>query len=292
MKMRTAAAIALACTGMTALSGADAFPGNAPVAGTKQTAAPRQMEALGRGVVAIRQDDGRVFISWRLLATDPDELRFNLYRGAADAGQVKLNAEPLRGPTDFIDPDSNPAQPVSYFVRPVLGGQEQTASAAFVLKTNVPVRPYLSVPLQTLPGYTPNDASAGDLDGVTIFKWDYENSRQNELFSGTDYDCVSNNGSKSNPCLCADIVGDWREELMCRTRDNRELRIFTTTIPAARRCYTFMHDPVYRLGIACQNVAYNQPAHTGFYRGEGMAPPPRPAIVTPSAAVRNRATFP
>jgi len=46
-----------------------------------------------------------------------------------------------------------------------------------------------------------------------------------------------------------------------RTRDGRELRIFSTTIPATNRLPTFMHDPVYRLGIAWQNVAYNQPAH-------------------------------
>jgi hypothetical protein len=31
-----------------------------------------------------------------------------------------------------------------------------------------------------------------------------------------------------------------------------------------------MHDPVYRLGVAWQNVAYNQPAHPGFFLGEGM----------------------
>ena len=41
-----------------------------------------------------------------------------------------------------------------------------------------------------------------------------------------------------------------------------------------------MHDPIYRLGVAWQNVGYNQPAHTGFYLGDGMKPPPRPAIFT------------
>ena len=90
-----------------------------------------------------------------------------------------------------------------------------------------------------------------------------------------------NNGSKSNPCLYADILGDWREELIARTRDGRELRIFTSTILTARRFRTFMHDPVYRLSVAWQNVAYNQPTQTSFYMGEGMVPPPRPAITTP-----------
>ena len=39
-----------------------------------------------------------------------------------------------------------------------------------------------------------------------------------------------------------------------------------------------MHDPQYRLSVAWQNVAYNQPTHTGFYLGDGMATPPRPSI--------------
>ena len=106
------------------------------------------------------------------------------------------------------------------------------------------------------------------LNGVTISKWDYENTKEVRLFSGADFGCVSNNGSKSNPVLCADILGDWREEIIARTRDNKELRIFTTTIPTPHRFRTLMHDPVYRLGIAWQNVAYNQPAHTSFFLGE------------------------
>ena len=55
---------------------------------------------------------------------------------------------------------------------------------------------------------------------------------------------------------------------------------FTTTTPTEHRLCTLMHDPVYRLGVAWQNVAYNQPAHTGFYLGDGMKAPPRPAITT------------
>jgi rhamnogalacturonan endolyase len=38
------------------------------------------MEKLGRGVVAISQGDGKVFVSWRMLATDAENVAFNLYR--------------------------------------------------------------------------------------------------------------------------------------------------------------------------------------------------------------------
>jgi len=118
------------------------------------------------------------------------------------------------------------------------------------------------------------------LDGVTIDKWDYITGTATRLLSAEG--CSRNNGTKSNPCLYADILGDWREELIARTSDGKELRIFTTTILTDHRFYTFMHDPIYRLSVAWQNVAYNQPTQPGFYMGNGMAVLPRPSITTTS----------
>ena len=117
------------------------------------------------------------------------------------------------------------------------------------------------------------------LNGVNISKWMYDSSATKKIFDGKDFDCVSNNGTKSNPCLSVDLFGDWREEIICRTKDNQELRIFSTTIPTDKKFYTLMQDPQYRLSIAWQNVAYNQPPHTSFHMGEGMKQPPKPAIV-------------
>ena len=116
------------------------------------------------------------------------------------------------------------------------------------------------------------------LDGVNIDKWDYENSTSVRIFSGEDYQVLKNNGTKSNPCLSADILGDWREELLARSEDGQELRIFSTTIPTEHRLYTLMHNPHYRLSVAWQNVAYNQPPHTGYFLGEGMEKPELPDI--------------
>jgi len=42
--------------------------------------ASRQMELLGRGLVAVRRAAGEVYVGWRMLGTDPDEIAFNLYR--------------------------------------------------------------------------------------------------------------------------------------------------------------------------------------------------------------------
>ena len=85
-------------------------------------------------------------------------------------------------------------------------------------------------------------------------------------------------GSKATPSLSADILGDWREELLLPSKEGDEMRIYTTTIPTTHRMYTLMHDPQYRLSIAWQNVGYNQPPHTGFYMGYGMKKAPKPNI--------------
>ena len=589
--------------------------------------AERQMESLGRGVVAIPKDGGEVFVGWRLLGNDPDDIAFNVYRSSGSAAPVKLNAEPLRDATNFVDSGVHSQEGISYFVRTVRGGREGEESAPFRLPAGAPTTPYISIALQTLPGHTPNDASVGDVDGdgeyeiilkqvmrerdnsqagrtgetkleaykldgrflwrinlgkniregahytqfmvydldgdgkaevvcktadgtidgigtaignatadhrndagfildgpefLTVFEgatgkalatteyiplrgraadwgdnrgnrvdrflaavayldgsrpsvimcrgyytrtvlaaWNWRNRSlahvwtfdsddgtpgyrsyrgqgnhnlrigdvdgdgKDEIVYGacviddngkglystglghgdaihlSDIDpdrpglevfdiherprhpngaefrdaksgaliwgkpspdvgrgiaididprhrgyemwasgqgleglwnvkgeqiserkprscnfgvwwdgdllrellnsnriskwkweigtetnlvtaahCDSNNGTKSTPCLCADILGDWREEVIWRTTDCKELRIYTTTIPTEHRLYTLMHDPIYRLSVAYQNVGYNQPTQTGFYLGDGMSPPPRPAIVT------------
>ncbi len=600
--------------------------------GAQTGAAPvRQMEPLGRGLVAVHQGDGKVFVGWRLLGTDPDGIGFHLYRETGDEKPVRLTRAPLTAATHFIDEAADLRRPTAYFVRPMLDGREAAASAPVRLPADAPAQPYLAVPLRTLPGHTPNDVSVGDLDGdgeyelvvkqemrprdnahrgptgetkleayrldgtflwrinlgknvregahytqflvydfdgdgkaevmcktadgtvdgtgtvigdpeadhrnaagyvlkgteyLTVFagttgkalasadylpargrpaawgdsygnrvdrflacvayldgarpsavfcrgyytravlvawdwrdgkltrrwtfdsddgpttnrayrgqgdhsvsvadvdgdgrddivygasciksdgtglystglghgdalhvgdldpdrpglevfniherprheygvsfrdartgevlwgkpsadvvrgiaqdidprhrgcecwavggglrglwnargekvsdrrpraagfgvwwdgdplreilggtritKWDWQAEREVPLLTATG--CATNNASKANPALSADILGDWREEVIWRSVDNRELRIYTTTHPTQHRLYTLMHDPQYRLSVAWQNVGYNQPPHPGFYLGDGMQAPPRPRIAVRAAA--------
>lgn len=117
------------------------------------------------------------------------------------------------------------------------------------------------------------------LDSNRIDKWDYQNGVSKNVLTASG--AAANNGTKATPTLQADLLGDWREEVMWRAEDSSALRIYTTTIPTEHRLYTLMHDPVYRLGIAWQNVAYNQPPHTSFFLGDGMAEQPKPNMYTP-----------
>jgi large repetitive protein len=98
-----------------------------------------------------------------------------------------------------------------------------------------------------------------------IYEWDYENKKLVEIFRATG--TLTNNHTKGNPALQADIIGDWREELLLRSEDSTEYRLYTTSIPTTYRIPALMQDPIYRLGAAWQNVGYNQPPHTGFYLG-------------------------
>ncbi len=123
------------------------------------------------------------------------------------------------------------------------------------------------------------DALSEILNGVNVSKWMYDSSNTKTIFDARNFDCVSNNGTKNNPCLSADLFGDWREEIIARTKDSKELRIFTTTIPTEKKFYTLMQDPQYRLSIVWQNVAYNQPPHTSFFMGKDMPQPSKPNIV-------------
>ena len=102
------------------------------------------------------------------------------------------------------------------------------------------------------------------LDHSTVSKYDWQQQRVVEL---QHLDGQFNNGTKSNPCLAADLLGDWREEVLIRNRESTELRLYVSTSPTSYRINCLMEDIPYRLSVATQNVAYNQPAETGYYIG-------------------------
>ena len=217
---------------------------------------PAQVENLGRGVIAMRTGPGSVYVGWRLLGRDRAELAFNVYRAAGDGEPVRLNDTPISATTDFIDNTADLTQANAYTVRPVLSGTELAASAPFVLAANAPVQQYLNVPLQRPPGgnvevpagnptqavtYSPNDASAADLDGdgeyEIVLKWDPSNARDNASaglsgrqlidaykLDGTllwriDLGRNIRAGAHYTQFIVADLDNDGRAELACKTAD-------------------------------------------------------------------------
>ena len=114
--------------------------------------------------------------------------------------------------------------------------------------------------------------------GNKVFKWDPAAAKINQIFETEPAFPGRNRFAGSRPNLAADLLGDWREELVLAGPGDKTLRIYTSTIPTEHRLTTLMHDPQYRLSIAWQNVAYNKPANPGFYLGEGMDKIARSAV--------------
>jgi rhamnogalacturonan endolyase len=198
------------------------------------------MERLDRGVVAVNQGDGKVFVGWRLLGNDLDAIAFNVYRAAGDGKPVKLNDKPIIEATSFVDAKADLSKSNSYFVRPTLKGREQPASAPFKLSANSPARQYLSIPLQTPPGYSPNDASVGDLDGdgeYEIVLHQTGRGRDNSQAGMTDEPILEaykldgtmlwrinlgkniREGAHYTQFMVYDLDGDGRAEIACKTAD-------------------------------------------------------------------------
>lgn len=161
----------------------------------------RQMEELGRDLVAVKVEEG-VYVSWRLLGTDSESTAFNLYRDGK-----KVNDKPITTSTNYVD--SKGTVDSEYEVREVINGKEQpTADKAEVLSNQ-----YFDIPLQKPEGgttpdgvdytYSANDASVGDLDGdgeyEIILKWDPSNSKDNSRsgYTGNVYiDAYKLDGSR------------------------------------------------------------------------------------------------
>lgn len=107
-----------------------------------------------------------------------------------------------------------------------------------------------------------------------IYKWDWDAKNTVTILSPQGLELAH------KPLLQADLFGDWREEVIWRSSDNSELRIFSSTDITEHKIYTLMHDRMYRTAVAWQNVAYNQPPHLSFYIGEDMEfPPYNPGLI-------------
>ncbi|WP_257669701.1 rhamnogalacturonan lyase family protein [Parapedobacter tibetensis] len=95
----------------------------------------RVEEKLDRGILAVSNGEGQVYISWRLLKTDPAETAFNVYRAIGNGKGQKLNNKPLLVTTDFIDKEPVRGQECAYWVAPVVAGKELEPSEKTVART-------------------------------------------------------------------------------------------------------------------------------------------------------------
>ncbi|MDQ5928369.1 MAG: large repetitive protein, partial [Bacteroidota bacterium] len=199
---------------------------------------PKQVEFLNRGVVALRRSSNEVFVSWRLLANDPANIAFNIYRD-----NIKINTAPITTSTNYVD---NITTSGTYSIKAIINGTEGVATTPVSVWANN----QLSIPLQIPAGgttpdgkvytYTANDASVGDVDGdgeYEIFlKWEPTVKNDNGGgYSGKQiFDCYKlngtllwridlginmNGGPHFNPFMVYDFDGDGKAEIILKTAD-------------------------------------------------------------------------
>ncbi|MCL6217488.1 rhamnogalacturonan lyase [Zunongwangia pacifica] len=202
----------------------------------------QQLEKLDRGIVAIKNKEKEVFISWRAFKEDAANLGFNVYR-TTNGKSVKLNSAPITSKTWFIDTTFQPEKDNTWFVKSILDSKEKKEDGSFTVLANSKAKPYFSIPLQTPEGYSPNDASVGDLDGDGQYEIvlhqtgrGYDNSHtgltdppilQAYKMDGTllwEINLGKNirEGAHYTQFLVYDFDGDGKAELVCKTADGTQ----------------------------------------------------------------------
>jgi rhamnogalacturonan endolyase len=106
--------------------------------------------------------------------------------------------------------------------------------------------------------------------GQAVFKWDWKTEKEEMIYQAVEGDRRDWRWRGGRPNLVADLMGDWREEMLLMAPDGKSLRLYTTTMPTEHRLPCLMQDPQYRLSVVWQNVSYNKPPHPSYYLGVGM----------------------
>jgi len=123
----------------------------------------RCSERLGRGLVVLRVEGNRVYLSWRLLTDDPKETGFNVYRSVGADQPIKLNKEPITKTTDFTDASPPASGEATYVVRPAVEGKEGPPSERATVRLDGKTDAFLTLKLAG--PYTFQKVGIADLNG-------------------------------------------------------------------------------------------------------------------------------
>ncbi len=208
--------------------------------GNENLAQIQLLENLNRGLIAVPAQNKGIYLGWRLLVSDPKNVKFNIYRDG-----IKINSQPIENSTNYVDADGTVNN--KYSITAVIDGIEQNPTPEVIPWTNI----YKTIPLNRPAGgmtpdgvsytYSPNDASAADLDGdgeyEIVLKWDPSNSKDNSQsgYTGNVYldgleldgtllwriDLGRNirAGAHYTQFMVYDLDGDGKAEVACKTAD-------------------------------------------------------------------------
>jgi len=198
-------------------------------------------EKLNRGMLAISMGEGKVYLGWRLLKSEPENIAFNVYRSTAEQAPVKLNSHPLIKTTDFVDENAPLVKANAWFVKPVVNGREKEACERAALVANPPVQQYQSFPLRD--NVRVSMVGIADLNGDSVYdfvvkhstgrgkdpgrispnsgavKYDGYNGKTGEFMWRIDLGWNVDNGVWWTPMVVRDLDGDNKAEVCVRMSD-------------------------------------------------------------------------
>ena len=123
--------------------------------------------------------------------------------------------------------------------------------------------------------YWDGDLLSESYNDSKIEKWNYATKGVGRL--ATTWKIVGcNTSDRGAPMFYGDILGDWREEVICTGTDNASLVIISTTIPTEYRINCLAQDPAYRNDMTSKG--YVQSNMLSYYMGADMDVPPVPNI--------------
>jgi len=207
-------------------------------------------------------------VLWKHFSNEPD----------ADAG---------RGFVADIDPRFPGME--SWSIDGEVNYAESTGAGLFNAATNQLIEPDTSLqpwphmgiwwdgdPLRELLGNDPVPTARD----ARIVKWDWENPTDRQsvprVLTFADFGATTALGNSVYPTLIADVLGDWREEVLLPSTEFDELIVFTTDQPTDIRLYTLAHNPAYRNGMSLKG--YLQSSNVDYFLGHDMVNPEQPNI--------------
>ena len=137
------------------------------------------MEKLDRGLVALEREDGSVFLSWRLLDTDPEDIAFRIVRSPlslrSDIRFTLLIKGKTYRRTNFVDksPDKDSGKKAFFYT--LEGYSEKRWGKKWKRLGEAPIgltgksKPYISIPLKG--DYDFQKVGIGDLDGDGVYEY-------------------------------------------------------------------------------------------------------------------------